>query len=60
MEEGPPMIVAWILAVVVGMGVALLASRKAVDQASTLAFGLKVRRSSSASIPSREETAGNI
>ena len=36
------MIVVWILAIVVGMGVALLASRKAVDHASTLAFGLKV------------------
>ncbi|MBT8215271.1 MAG: hypothetical protein KJO17_00305 [Acidimicrobiia bacterium] len=42
MAEGPAVIVVWITAVVVGMAVAVLASRKAVDHASTLAFGLKV------------------
>ncbi|NNJ47264.1 MAG: sodium:calcium antiporter [Acidimicrobiia bacterium] len=36
------MIVVWIAVVVVGMAVALVASRKAVDHASSLAFGLKV------------------
>ncbi|NNC92727.1 MAG: hypothetical protein HKN80_09570, partial [Acidimicrobiia bacterium] len=42
MAGGPAVIVVWITAVVVGMAVAVLASRKAVDHASTLAFGLKV------------------
>ncbi|MDH3539391.1 MAG: sodium:calcium antiporter [Acidimicrobiia bacterium] len=36
------MVVVWIGAVLVGLGAALVASRKAVDHASTLAFGLKV------------------
>lgn len=36
------MIVVWIVAVAVGMGVAILASRRAVEHASALAFGLKV------------------
>ncbi len=42
MEGGSPVIVVWIALVVVGMGTALVASRKAVEHASTLAFGLKV------------------
>jgi cation:H+ antiporter len=41
-EGGSPVIVVWIVAVVAGLGVALLASRRAIDHASTLAFGLKV------------------
>jgi len=36
------MTVLWLLFVVVGLGAAVLASRKAVEHASTLAFGLKV------------------
>ena len=36
------MVVVWIGMVAVGLGAALLASRKAVEHASTLAFGLKV------------------
>jgi cation:H+ antiporter len=41
-EGGSPVIAVWMAAVIAGMGAALLASRKAVDHASTLAFGLKV------------------
>jgi cation:H+ antiporter len=36
------MTAAWLLLVVIGMGAAIAASRKAVEHASTLAFGLKV------------------